>query len=213
MVVLRRTIYFLVDISFPFDIHAHSPCQSTSSSTRWTPPIHSLFSGSSAAYYVRHELAPLWYFSNLSVEYVQVKPILAAVTLVLKATGKYGDGDFRSDKGYLYVTVVYNISICIALYSLAMFWVVIHDDVKPFRPMPKFLCIKGTWSFFHSDIQIDFRPQVSCFSVSGKESPFLSLSKSEPLPTVYSHLIYLESSSPFLSRPVHGQRAHRPSNI
>ena len=75
---------------------------------------------------------------------VQVKPILAAVTLVLKATGNYGDGDFRSDKGYLYVTVVYNISICVALYSLAMFWVVINDDIKPFRPMPKFMCIKGT---------------------------------------------------------------------
>ena len=75
---------------------------------------------------------------------VQVKPILAAVTLVLKATGNYGDGDFRSDKGYLYVTVVYNISICVALYSIAMFWVVINDDIKPFRPMPKFMCIKGT---------------------------------------------------------------------
>ena len=91
-----------------------------------------------------HGPYPLCDFSELSVEYVQVKPILAAVTLILKATGKYGDGDFRSDKGYLYVTIVYNISICVALYCLAMFWVVINDDVKPFRPMPKFLCIKGT---------------------------------------------------------------------
>jgi len=114
---------------------------------KWTLPIHSHSSGSSAAYYVCYELSPLLNSSELSIEYVQVKPILAAVTLVLKATGKYGDGDFRSDKGYLYVTVVYNISICVALYSLAMFWVVINDDVKPFRPVPKFLCIKGTWSF------------------------------------------------------------------
>ena len=107
------------------------------------PPIHSPFSGSSAAYYVCHELSSLFHSSEPSVEYVQIKPVLAAVTLVLKATGNYGDGDFRSDKGYLYVTVVYNISICVALYSLGMFWVVINDDVKTFRPMPKFLCIKG----------------------------------------------------------------------
>ena len=115
---------------------------------RWTPPIHSPFSGSSAVYYVCHELSPLFHSSKLSVEYVQVKPILAAVTLVLKATKKYGDGDFRSDKGYLYVTIVYNVSIFIALYCLGMFWVVINDDVKPFRPMPKFLCIKGMRPLF-----------------------------------------------------------------
>lgn len=128
---------------FGFRYQAYTFCQSTSSSARWTPPIHSPFFRSSAAYYVCHELPALCDPSELSVEYVQVKPILAAVTLILKATGKYGDGDFRSDKGYLYVTVVYNISICVALYCLAMFWVVINDDVKPFRPMPKFLCIKG----------------------------------------------------------------------
>jgi Organic solute transporter Ostalpha len=109
-------------------------------------PTHSPSSGSSAAYYVCYDLAPLCAVSELSVEYVQVKPILAAITLILKATGNYGDGDFRSDKGYLYVTIVYNVSICVALYCLAMFWVVINDDIKPFRPMPKFLCIKGTQS-------------------------------------------------------------------
>lgn len=27
--------------------------------------------------------------------------------------------------------------------GLAMFWVATHNDLQPFRPMPKFLCVKG----------------------------------------------------------------------
>jgi Organic solute transporter Ostalpha len=80
--------------------------------------------------------------SYVSKEYVQVKPILAVVTLILKVTGSYNEGDFRANSGYLYVSVVYNFSICLSLYCLAMFWVVVNDDLQPFRPLPKFLCIK-----------------------------------------------------------------------
>jgi hypothetical protein len=69
----------------------------------------------------------------LSIEYVQIKPVLAIVTMVLKAIGKFNEGDFRANSGYLYVSICYNISICLALYCLAMFWVVVNDDLKPFR--------------------------------------------------------------------------------
>jgi hypothetical protein len=51
----------------------------------------------------------------------------------LKAIGKFNEGDFRANSGYLYVSICYNISICLALYCLAMFWVVVNDDLKPFR--------------------------------------------------------------------------------
>ncbi|KAF5353999.1 hypothetical protein D9756_006987 [Leucocoprinus leucothites] len=86
------------------------------------------------------------------LQYVQVKPILAAATLILKAVGKYNDGNFRANSGYLYVSIVYNTSICLALYCLAMFWVCVNDDLKPFRPVPKFLCVKGIlfFSFWQS---------------------------------------------------------------
>lgn len=69
----------------------------------------------------------------MHTEYVQVKPILAAATLILKALGKYNDGDFRANSGYLYISIIYNVSICLALYCLAMFWVYVNDDLKPFR--------------------------------------------------------------------------------
>ncbi|KAG1745717.1 DUF300-domain-containing protein [Suillus lakei] len=86
------------------------------------------------------------------LQYVQVKPILAVASLVMKATGTYHEGDFRARSGYLYVSIVYNVSICLALYCLAVFWMCVSDDLKPFRPVPKFLCVKGIlfFSFWQS---------------------------------------------------------------
>ncbi|GAA6044171.1 hypothetical protein JCM8097_007217 [Rhodosporidiobolus ruineniae] len=77
------------------------------------------------------------------LQYVQLKPILAVLTVVLKAFGKYDDGHLAKDSGYTYVSIVYNLSVSLSLYCLAMFWVATHDDLKPYRPMPKFLCVKG----------------------------------------------------------------------
>ncbi|KAJ3899947.1 DUF300 domain-containing protein [Lentinula edodes] len=86
------------------------------------------------------------------LQYVQVKPILAIATMVLKACGKFNEGDLRANSGYLYVSIIYNVSICLSLYCLAMFWICVNDDLKPFRPMPKFLCVKGIlfFSFWQS---------------------------------------------------------------
>ncbi|PCH37147.1 DUF300-domain-containing protein [Wolfiporia cocos MD-104 SS10] len=86
------------------------------------------------------------------IQYVQVKPILAIVTIVLKLVGKFNEGDLRANSGYLYVSIVYNASICLSLYCLAIFWMCVSEDLKPFRPMPKFLCVKGIlfFSFWQS---------------------------------------------------------------
>ncbi|KAI9456749.1 organic solute transporter Ostalpha-domain-containing protein [Russula earlei] len=81
------------------------------------------------------------------LQYVQVKPFLAIASLALKASGRYNEGEFRADSGYLYVNIIYNASICLSLYCLAMFWLSISEDLKPFRPMPKFLCVKGILFF------------------------------------------------------------------
>jgi hypothetical protein len=77
------------------------------------------------------------------LQYVQIKPILAAITVLLKAAGTYKDGSLEVSSGYTYVSIIYNISVGLSLYCLAMFWVATHDDLQPFRPMPKFLCVKG----------------------------------------------------------------------
>ena len=60
----------------------------------------------------------------------------------MKATNTYHEGYLGINSGYLWAGIVYNISVCLSLYSLAMFWVCMSSDLQPFRPVPKFLCIK-----------------------------------------------------------------------
>jgi hypothetical protein len=76
------------------------------------------------------------------LQYAWLKPILALATVIMKATGIYKEGYIGVSSGYLWTGIVYNISVTLSLYSLGLFWVCMHDDLLPFRPVPKFLCIK-----------------------------------------------------------------------
>lgn len=42
------------------------------------------------------------------LQYVQIKPILALATVLLKAFGKYEEGEFAADNGYTYVSSIYS---------------------------------------------------------------------------------------------------------
>uniref|UniRef100_A0A7M6DMT9 Uncharacterized protein n=2 Tax=Clytia hemisphaerica TaxID=252671 RepID=A0A7M6DMT9_9CNID len=77
-----------------------------------------------------------------TLQFCFTKPIMAAITLVLVATRNYSDGDFRPDKGYLYITIIYNISYTIALYGLFLFYNATKDLLTPYYPVLKFLTVK-----------------------------------------------------------------------
>lgn len=76
------------------------------------------------------------------LQYAWLKPILGISTIVMKSTHVYTEGDLSVTSGYLWLGILYNASVTLSLYSLAMFWVCMSKDLKPFRPVPKFLCIK-----------------------------------------------------------------------
>jgi hypothetical protein len=69
----------------------------------------------------------------LFLEYVQVKPLLVLATVTLKATDTYREGELSFAAGYTYVSFIYNVSICLSLYCLAMFWVAVNKDLQSFR--------------------------------------------------------------------------------
>lgn len=76
------------------------------------------------------------------LQYAWLKPVLALSTIIMKATGTYQEGFIGLKSGYLWSGIVYNISVSVSLYALGLFWVCMHDDLTPFRPVPKFLCVK-----------------------------------------------------------------------
>lgn len=76
------------------------------------------------------------------LQYTWLKPLLALASIIMKATDTYKEGYLGLNSGYLWTGIIYNLSVTISLYSLAMFWVCMHEDLKPFRPVPKFLCVK-----------------------------------------------------------------------
>ncbi|KAI0185470.1 organic solute transporter Ostalpha-domain-containing protein [Xylaria flabelliformis] len=76
------------------------------------------------------------------LQYAWLKPILAVAAIIMKATGIYKEGYIGLSSGYLWSGIIYNISVTVSLYSLGLFWVCMHDDLLPYRPVPKFLCIK-----------------------------------------------------------------------
>lgn len=76
------------------------------------------------------------------LQYAWLKPILAIAAIIMKATGSYQEGYISAKSGYFWSGIIYNISVTVSLYSLGLFWVCMHQDLKPFRPVPKFLCIK-----------------------------------------------------------------------
>ncbi|XP_074247100.1 transmembrane protein 184B isoform X2 [Saimiri boliviensis] len=78
-----------------------------------------------------------------TLQFCVVKPLMAVSTVVLQAFGKYRDGDFDVTSGYLYVTIIYNISVSLALYALFLFYFATRELLSPYSPVLKFFMVKS----------------------------------------------------------------------
>lgn len=67
------------------------------------------------------------------LQFVYVKPILAVLTMILKATGNYQEGDMSWSGSYLYLTFFYNLSVCLSLWCLMVFFYATKKDMTGFR--------------------------------------------------------------------------------
>ncbi|KAM9780646.1 transmembrane protein 184A [Neosynchiropus ocellatus] len=85
----------------------------------------------------------LRFCKQATLQFCVVKPIMAVITIILQAFGKYHDGDFNVNGGYLYITIVYNISVSLSLYALFLFFFATSDLLRPYEPVLKFLTIKS----------------------------------------------------------------------
>lgn len=76
------------------------------------------------------------------LQYVWLKPVICVSTILTELIGWYNVNDVSATSTYLWLTILYNLSVTTSLYCLAMFWKVLWNDLKPFKPVGKFLCVK-----------------------------------------------------------------------
>lgn len=86
------------------------------------------------------------------LQYVVIKNLVALAIVIMETLGIFHEGVFRLDGGYLYVCVISNISQIWALYCLILFYFALREDLQPWRPVGKFLCVKAVvfWTWWQS---------------------------------------------------------------
>lgn len=76
------------------------------------------------------------------LQYVWLKPFICMAILLGEVIGWYDVNKMGPTSIYLWLTIIYNFSVSLSLYCLAIFWKILWDDLKPFKPVGKFLCVK-----------------------------------------------------------------------
>lgn len=64
---------------------------------------------------------------QMILQYVIFKPLLSISSFILQLFHAYEEGDYSIHSGYLYIAIVYNVSITISLYFLVLFYEATKD--------------------------------------------------------------------------------------
>jgi hypothetical protein len=84
------------------------------------------------------------------LQYVVFKIVATLLTFLCMSVGIYGEGQFHWMVAYPYLCFFQNVSVCYALYSLVMLYSAVDEELRHpvnWRPLGKFLCVKGVVFF------------------------------------------------------------------
>lgn len=90
---------------------------------------------------------------NWTYQFVVIRPVCSILMIALQLIDVYPDWLSWT------FTIILNVSVSLALYSLVIFYHVFEKELKPHSPLAKFLCIKGIVFFC-------FWQVISCLSFS-----------------------------------------------
>lgn len=76
------------------------------------------------------------------MQYCLFRPVTTFLAIVLEQFGLYHEAVFSTHSGWLYLTIMVNVSIAFAFAALATFYTTLKKKLAPFEPVGKFLCIK-----------------------------------------------------------------------
>merc|ERR1711899_697585 len=85
----------------------------------------------------------LRFCKQATLQFCIVKPTMSFIVILLQSYGYYEEGKWDAKKGYLYVTMIYNVTISLALYALFLFYFATRELLRPFDPVLKFFTIKS----------------------------------------------------------------------
>jgi len=78
-----------------------------------------------------------------TLQFCFFKPVLSLAVILLQAWGYYHEGKWKPSEGYLYITLIYNISISTALFALFLFYSATKELLRPYDPALKFFSVKA----------------------------------------------------------------------
>lgn len=84
------------------------------------------------------------------LQYVVVKTVVTFFTYIFEYFDVYGEGEFKWDTAYPYMAFLLNTSVMYALYVLVMLFHAVREELNHpvnWRPLGKFLCVKGVVFF------------------------------------------------------------------
>ncbi|CAG0893079.1 unnamed protein product [Darwinula stevensoni] len=90
-----------------------------------------------------YTIGVLRFCKQATLQFCFVKPVMAFITIVLQTLGHYSDGDWNVKGGYLYIIIIYNISVSLALYGLFLFYFATREMLSPYEPVLKFFTVKS----------------------------------------------------------------------
>lgn len=95
------------------------------------------------------------------LHFVLFRPLLSFIALIMSSFGLYHNNYYGLDDSYLYIFILSNISFTLALYGLLLFYVTTEELLEPYRPLPKFICIKAVIFFsFWQGIGLSFLENI-----------------------------------------------------
>lgn len=81
------------------------------------------------------------------LQYTLVRPLTTVISMICELCGVYGESDFSSNVAFPYIIAINNLSQFVAMYCLVLFYRANREELKPMKPIGKFLCIKAVVFF------------------------------------------------------------------
>ena len=76
------------------------------------------------------------------LQYVLVRPLLALAALITQATKQYCNESMSPSFAHLWILVISIISVTVAMWGLANFYVEVREDLASRHPTSKFVALK-----------------------------------------------------------------------